>query len=509
MRVLLVSSNRYKDPTAVLPVGVCSVASSLEAAGHEVKVLDLCFAERPGEAIAAEVARFGPELVGVGVRNLDGSNGYRPLPLHEATGREVIAPLKAAFKGPIVLGGPAVGINAPELLAHFDLEYAICGDGERAMVELVGALSGKRELASVPGLWVRREGKWVVRNAPDFIVELDALPPARPERWLDLEPYRAYDLALPVQTKRGCALECSYCTYNRLEGHRYRLRSPAKVADEIEAFVKATGVRSVEVVDSTFNVPLDHAKAVLRELGRRKLGLKVAALGVNPRFFDEELASLMREVGFCEAAFGCDAGAAPTLKSFGKNFDVSHIEQAAELVHRVGIPAVWYFILGAPQETEATLTETLQTARRVAGPFDLVMLGVGVRVYAGSPMAEEWARAHGPPAHGFLSHVGYEPQGLPLPLLKAHAEAWVARCPNFFSFDEQANVPLPFRLLFHSLWPRQPLWRAYVVGRLIEKFTGIGVLRGLVAGLRLGRARRLAARAVPALAASGAEKGRS
>ena len=97
--------------------------------------------------------------------------------------------------------------------------------------------------------------------------------------------YKLYNTPFSIQTKRGCALACTYCTYNRIEGRAYRLRSPAAVADEIEDFVKSTGIRTVEIVDSTFNVPLDHAKAVLAEIISRSLKLRLLTMGLNPRFY--------------------------------------------------------------------------------------------------------------------------------------------------------------------------------------------------------------------------------
>ena len=42
---------------------------------------------------------------------------------------------------------------------------------------------------------------------------------------------------IQVQTKRGCALNCAYCTYNCIEGKRWRLRDPEAVAGEIEEIV--------------------------------------------------------------------------------------------------------------------------------------------------------------------------------------------------------------------------------------------------------------------------------
>jgi len=43
--VLLVSTNREKNPYPVAPLGLLFIANALKMAGHEVSLLDLCFSE--------------------------------------------------------------------------------------------------------------------------------------------------------------------------------------------------------------------------------------------------------------------------------------------------------------------------------------------------------------------------------------------------------------------------------------------------------------------------------
>ena len=52
------------------------------------------------------------------------------------------------------------------------------------------------------------------------------IPFADIDRRIDYAPYLARS-SYPVQTKRGCAHRCIYCTYNCIEGFRYRTRPPS------------------------------------------------------------------------------------------------------------------------------------------------------------------------------------------------------------------------------------------------------------------------------------------
>src|SRR3954471_16158463 len=74
MRVLLISANREKLPSPVVPLGVLQIAGAARTEGHEVRVLDLCFAVDVDAALVEALAWL-PDVVGVGLRNLH-TNAY-------------------------------------------------------------------------------------------------------------------------------------------------------------------------------------------------------------------------------------------------------------------------------------------------------------------------------------------------------------------------------------------------------------------------------------------------
>ncbi|HVR18895.1 MAG TPA: cobalamin-dependent protein, partial [Polyangiaceae bacterium] len=78
MNVLLVNPNREQMPWPVVPVGLCTVASALRRAGHDVDVLDLTFSRDIRRDLLARVRTRAPELVGVTIRNIDNCNFESP-----------------------------------------------------------------------------------------------------------------------------------------------------------------------------------------------------------------------------------------------------------------------------------------------------------------------------------------------------------------------------------------------------------------------------------------------
>src|SRR5947209_17216770 len=106
MRVLLVSANQERSPDPVAPLGVCYVATAAAEAGHEVRVLDLCFSDDPAADVRAAVAAHRPEAIGISLRNVDNC-AYPDTVSYLPHYRAVVQACRTASEAPIVLGGSA------------------------------------------------------------------------------------------------------------------------------------------------------------------------------------------------------------------------------------------------------------------------------------------------------------------------------------------------------------------------------------------------------------------
>jgi hypothetical protein len=69
MRILLINSNLKDDLLAAPPIGLCYVASAAFEAGHEVRVLDLCFKRHIRQELEKAIIGFSPQVIGVSLRN--------------------------------------------------------------------------------------------------------------------------------------------------------------------------------------------------------------------------------------------------------------------------------------------------------------------------------------------------------------------------------------------------------------------------------------------------------
>jgi hypothetical protein len=359
MRVLLVSANREKLPAPVVPLGVLSVASSV-GAEHDVRVVDLCFEDDPVQALCTAVKEHGPDVIGLGIRNLH-TNAYDGTERLVAEYAALVDAVRGVSRAKVVLGGAGFSLRPNMLLERLSADHGVVGEGEIAFRDLVDGLSRHQPVERIVEAAAVSSSPVVLSRARRS--ELDRLPlPAR-ER---IDPrYFAYDGTDAIQTKRGCAFSCTYCDYPDLEGRKVRLRDPELVADEVLSRSKVPGVTHLFFVDSVFNVPRSHALAVCRALVRRGSPLPWVCYG-SPVAFDDELVEAMAAAGCLGVEIGTDSGSERILRRLKKPFDLSDVLRTRELFLKHGIHDCHTFVLGAEGETPEEVEETFAFVERLA-----------------------------------------------------------------------------------------------------------------------------------------------
>jgi len=270
VRLLLVSANQERSPDPVAPLGLCYVATAAAEAGHEVRVLDLCFSDNVDADIRAAVAGHRPEAIGISLRNVDNC-AYPDTVSYLTHYRRVVDDCRAVSAVPLILGGSAFTTMPGHYLPALAVPYGVVGEGEIAFVRLLERLGARADPRDVGGVATWDAGSGRVTVAPPvWLSSLDALGADR--RWIDNRLYLERGGMGNLQTKRGCHYKCTFCAYPVIEGRGMRMRDPARIAAEVESLLDDHGVDQLFIVDSIFNAPRGYAErvcAALRPLGRR------------------------------------------------------------------------------------------------------------------------------------------------------------------------------------------------------------------------------------------------
>lgn len=389
MRVLLVNTNRMKP--SIAPIGLDYLADSVIAAGHEPRLLDLCFSTDIPADVSSTVRGFRPDVIGVTVRNTDDcyfSGGAFFVPEI----KETIELLRRSSDAPVVLGGVGFSVAPIAVMEFCGADYGVAGEGERGFVAFLDAWRRRSGLEHVPNLlW--RDGGSIRRNAAVH-TDLDSLP-ARTRSFPDNARYFREGGQAGFETKRGCNMNCVYCADPVSKGRHVRLRSPKLVADELKALL-AQGIDHFHTCDCEFNIPGDHAKDVCRAIIDAGIGDRIrwyAYCSVTP--FDAEMADLSKRAGCAGVDFGADSGSDEMLRRLGRGFLSEDLARTADLCHRYGITFMYDLLLGGPGDTKESVRESIEFMRHIDA--DCVGLAMGMRIYDGTSVAQV-IRAEGDPA---------------------------------------------------------------------------------------------------------------
>ncbi|UCC66724.1 MAG: cobalamin-dependent protein [Deltaproteobacteria bacterium] len=380
LKILLINPNLMKPP--VTPIGLDYIASSLELAGFEVDLIDLCFASSWKGALDSYFTKHDPLAVGVTVRNTDDCL-YLSQDFIIPRIKVIIDYLKGRTPRPLVLGGVGFSLMPERILAYFGVELGIWGDGEWALPALLTKMAKGEDFSGIPGLIYRRDGEYQ-RNPPALSNFLDLPLPQRDI--VDNTRYFGEGGMGSVETKRGCEQKCIYCADPLAKGRRYRLRPPHIVVGEKEVLLEK-GIDYLHICDSEFNLPYDHAIGVCEEIISRGLGEKISWYAyLSPVPFSEELARLMSKAGCKGIDFGADHGDDRILKNLGRPFTSADLRETAKLCHRFGFTFMYDLLLGGPGEDKESLTKTISFTKEIEPTR--VGISAGVRIYSGTRLAE-------------------------------------------------------------------------------------------------------------------------
>jgi len=366
-KVLLVQQDmgRRGIEYPLFPLGLAYIAAALR--DHTVKIFDpnLYPLDESKRRLEYELETLQLDMVGISLRNIDTTMRRDPF-VHYKT----IAPMVGLIRqmnpgGKIVIGGTAFSLYAQEIMERIPgIDFGVYLEGDETVVELIDHMD-RPEL--VKGIFFRKAGAVQFtgeRPQPDFTA---LSRPRRDSDVIDISQYvNDRQTAIGVQSKRGCALDCSYCTYVFLNKDRMRLRTPAHVADEIEEMVGRLGVKGFIFVDNVFNIPEEHARGICEEMIRRKIPVEWAAW-LTPKGLTQDFLLLMKRAGCRRVRFSPDAGTDHGLKVLSKGCTAQDIEESIRLLSKTeGMFVGYNFFCGYPGMTWSDAAQTLRLLLKIS-----------------------------------------------------------------------------------------------------------------------------------------------
>jgi len=369
MKVLLISSNITLSPYPIYPLGLSMISAALTNAGHEVLQADFLLNDTSLEALGEEVRSYAPDIVGISVRNIDNVNLMNEK-YYIQNVKNIVTRIREVSSAKVVLGGAGFSLVPELILRETGADYGVVGEGEQLMVEFAdNAARGVFPEQCLIGPAARIPGAGIGSALYD-----DRL----------LQFYLHSGSIASIQTKRGCAYKCVYCTYPLLEGAQLRKRDPREVVDDIKRLRDKFNSNYIFFVDSVFNDDEGAYLEIVDEMLRQEISIPWTAF-IKPGGLTDEIVLKMKQTGFAAAEVGADAASDITLQKMGKNFLFRDVVECNDILTRHGIATSHFFMFGGPGETQETVREGI--ANILSLKKCVAFIFMGIRILPDTPLA--------------------------------------------------------------------------------------------------------------------------
>lgn len=378
MTVHLINPSDIAFGTAVItPRWLYVLASATPAVYGTPQICDETLEQMNFEAIQPG------DVVGIGIHTGNALRGYEVGKIARARGAWVI------------YGGIHATLYPEEAMELGGAHSVVKGDGDVVWAQAVAnCLHG-----SPPALY---DGGRI--DANEFL----------PARW-DLVPSGRYMWA-SVQTVRGCAKHCSFCSVWRTDGQKPRQRASDGVISEIVQ-LRRQGFRFIALADDNFypvtltdlklaraqNNASRVAQLEATRAERFTLMARLAELPEDTVFFtqitmeaaeDTEFLDAMRRARIRGALVGVEAVTAEGLKAVYKDFNLSgdNLVNQLQKFREHGVHVLGSFIFGLPTDKPDTFEATAALAQKAGVTFAQFVM---MTPFPGTVDFERWEKAHG------------------------------------------------------------------------------------------------------------------
>jgi radical SAM superfamily enzyme YgiQ (UPF0313 family) len=348
------------------PLGLCYLSAIVRKHGLSVRIIDGEAQKLSVASIVNKIAEQRPKYVGITATTIS------ILAAHEiAQGIKDLRPETIT-----IIGGPHVTSLPEKTMNDFNsFDYAVIGEGEQTIIELLNAISRGKGLNNINGIVFRESGKCVITKSREFIHDLDTLPlpawdllPSPFSKYYSIPPqslkkYPSFSLV----TSRGCVGRCIFCDKS-VFGNKIRAHGAEYVMQMMEDLYYNYGIRDIHFEDDNFLIFKKRNTQLAEMLKERRLDLVWSCLGRVDDKIDIGMLSYLKDAGCWQLLFGVESGSQRILDKIQKRVTIHQIYNALNTAKRVGINTKAFIMFGHPTESIESLDATIEFLKKA--PLD-------------------------------------------------------------------------------------------------------------------------------------------
>jgi anaerobic magnesium-protoporphyrin IX monomethyl ester cyclase len=336
-----------------LPLALIHLAGAARAAGHECELVDALSLGLGVADLDRIIQASAPDVVCV-------SAATAGFPAAMETCRRA-----RGLGCTTVVGGIHASFMYSEFLPTGSADFAVVGEGEETLPELLRCLEAGDDPVRVAGIAFSLGGR-VIRTAPR--PRMSALDPL-PKAWdlLDWSQYRwagrPGSRMGATATSRGCPRRCAGCSQATQYEGTWRARSAECVAYELTLLRRDHGVDVVGLYDHAPAADGARFAGLLARITELDLGLDLVLWSSVPDLLrDESALARWRAAGVVHVGL-CRDPAEDRLEGLEEGRSLAEGRRAMKALRDHGITSEVSFWLGFPDETPRRIDELLLRAR--------------------------------------------------------------------------------------------------------------------------------------------------
>jgi len=348
------------NPRAVfftMPLALLAIGSELDPERYEVVIIDGRLETDPESAVCAAV----PGALCFGVTVLTGAPISDALSVSRAVKR--VRP-----DLPVVWGGWHPSMFARECLLEPCVDVTVRGQGEETFAEIVERLTDGCSLEGCLGCTVRLADGSIVENPARALAPVDRfrahdyrLIPV--ERYFELKGKRQLDYI----SSQGCNFRCAFCSDPFVYGRKWVGLEPTRMALTLKELWDRYHFDDVNFQDETFFTRASRVAAFAEQLTDTGIRISWAATmradqGVR---LPDEVWARCKQSGLRRLLVGVESGSDEMLRRIRKDIRIEQVFHTVDRMLKYGIAGHFPFIVGFPDESDASIQETLECAKRL------------------------------------------------------------------------------------------------------------------------------------------------